>query len=310
MVTEKTIAEMANLWKEEKRQFVKKSTYVAYSLIVETHILPAFGDLTTVTEKDVQEFVLQKLQSGLSQKTIKDMLIVLRMILKFGAKKQYCAYVPFDVIFPTDREKQELDVLSVVNQRKIVSYVRDNFTFRNLGILICLSTGIRIGEVCALTWDDIDIDNGVIHIRKTIQRIYVNEGGVRKTELLIDTPKTATSMRDIPMIKELYEVLKPLKKVVRSDYYVLTNDAEPTEPRTYRNYYKRLLDKLGIPPIKFHGLRHSFATRCIESKCDYKTVSVILGHSNISTTLNLYVHPNYEQKKRCIDKMFRSIKKS
>lgn len=92
--------------------------------------------------------------------------------------------------------------------------------------------------------------------------------------------------------------------------YVLTNDAEPTEPRTYRNYYKRLLDKLGIPPIKFHGLRHSFATRCIESKCDYKTVSVILGHSNISTTLNLYVHPNYEQKKRCIDKMFRSIKKS
>ena len=213
-------------------------------------------------------------------------------------------------VCPTDREKQELDVLSVVNQRKIVSYVRDNFTFRNLGILICLSTGIRIGEVCALTWEDIDIDNGVIHIRKTIQRIYVNEGGVRKTELLIDTPKTATSMRDIPMIKELYEVLKPLKKVVRGDYYVLTNDAEPTEPRTYRNYYKRLLDKLGIPPIKFHGLRHSFATRCIESKCDYKTVSVILGHSNISTTLNLYVHPNYEQKKRCIDKMFRSIKKS
>ena len=167
MVTEKTIAEMANLWKEEKRQFVKKSTYATYSLIVETHILPAFGDLTTVTEKYVQEFVLQKLQSGLSQKTIKDMLIVLCMILKFGAKKQYCAYVPFDVIFPTDREKQELDVLSVVNQRKIVSYVRDNFTFRNLGILICLSTGIRIGEVCALTWDDIDIDNGVIHIRPT-----------------------------------------------------------------------------------------------------------------------------------------------
>lgn len=308
MVTEKNISQIADLWKEEKRQFVKKSTFAAYSLIVETHLQPAFGNLTAVTEKDVQDFVLQKLNGGLSQKTIKDMLIVLRMILKFGAKKNYCVYAPIDVIFPTDRERQELEVLSIANQKKIMRFVEDNFTFRNLGIFICLSTGIRIGEICALTWDDIDTDNGVIHIRKTIQRIYVKENGIKKTELLIDTPKTATSMRDIPMIKDLYEILKPLKKVVNNDYFVLTNESTPTEPRTYRNYYKKLLDKLGIPPIKFHGLRHSFATRCIESKCDYKTVSVILGHSNISTTLNLYVHPNYEQKKKCIDKMFRKIK--
>ena len=308
MVTEKNISQIADLWKEEKRQFVKKSTFAAYSLIVETHLQPAFGNLTAVTEKDVQDFVLQKLNGGLSQKTIKDMLIVLRMILKFGAKKNYCVYAPIDVIFPTDRERQELEALSIANQKKIMRFVEDNFTFRNLGIFICLSTGIRIGEICALTWDDIDIENGVIHIRKTIQRIYVKENGIKKTELLIDTPKTATSMRDIPMIKDLYEILKPLKKVVNNDYFVLTNEATPTEPRTYRNYYKKLLDKLGIPPIKFHGLRHSFATRCIESKCDYKTVSVILGHSNISTTLNLYVHPNYEQKKKCIDKMFRKIK--
>ena len=308
MVTEKNISQIADLWKEEKRQFVKKSTFAAYSLIVETHLQPAFGNLTAITEKDVQDFVLQKLNGGLSQKTIKDMLIVLRMILKFGAKKNYCVYAPIDVIFPTDRERQELEVLSITNQKKIMRFVEDNFTFRNLGIFICLSTGIRIGEICALTWDDIDTENGVIHIRKTIQRIYVKENGIKKTELLIDTPKTATSMRDIPMIKDLYEILKPLKKVVNNDYFVLTNEATPTEPRTYRNYYKKLLDKLGIPPIKFHGLRHSFATRCIESKCDYKTVSVILGHSNISTTLNLYVHPNYEQKKKCIDKMFRKIK--
>lgn len=308
MVTEKNISQIAGLWKEEKRQFVKKSTFAAYSLIVETHLQPAFGNLTAVTEKDVQDFVLHKLNGGLSQKTIKDMLIVLRMILKFGAKKNYCVYAPIDVIFPTDRERQELEVLSIANQKKIMRFVEENFTFRNLGIFICLSTGIRIGEICALTWDDIDTENGVIHIRKTIQRIYVKENGIKKTELLIDTPKTATSMRDIPMIKDLYEILKPLKKVVNNDYFVLTNEATPTEPRTYRNYYKKLLDKLGIPPIKFHGLRHSFATRCIESKCDYKTVSVILGHSNISTTLNLYVHPNYEQKKKCIDKMFRKIK--
>lgn len=308
MVTEKNISQIADLWKEEKRQFVKKSTFAAYSLIVETHLQPAFGNLTAVTEKDVQDFVLHKLNGGLSQKTIKDMLIVLRMILKFGAKKNYCVYAPIDVIFPTDRERQELEVLSIANQKKIMRFVEDNFTFRNLGIFICLSTGIRIGEICALTWDDIDIENGVIHIRKTIQRIYIRESGIRHTELIIDSPKTATSIRDIPMTRDLLSVLKPLRKVVNDSFFVLTNDSMPTEPRTYRNYYKKLLVKLDIPPIKFHGLRHSFATRCIESHCDYKTVSVILGHSNISTTLNLYVHPNYEQKKKCIDKMLRALK--
>ena len=104
-------------------------------------------------------------------------------------------------------------------------------------------------------------------------------------------------------------MLKPLKKVINDDYYILTNDERPTEPRTYRNYYKRLMEKLDIPKLKYHGLRHSFATRCIEVGSDYKTVSVLLGHSNISTTLDLYVHPNMEQKKRCITKVFKSLGK-
>ncbi|MDR2206718.1 MAG: tyrosine-type recombinase/integrase [Flavobacteriaceae bacterium] len=92
------------------------------------------------------------------------------------------------------------------------------------------------------------------------------------------------------------------------NFFILTNDAKPTEPRTYRNYYKKMMQSLNIPELKFHGLRHSFATRCIESNCDYKTVSVILGHSNISTTLNLYVHPNLEQKKKCIDQMAKMLR--
>ena len=111
------------------------------------------------------------------------------------------------------------------------------------------------------------------------------------------------------MGKELLAMVKPLKKVVNEDFYVLTNDEHPTEPRTYRNYYNSLMKKLDIPKLKYHGLRHSFATRCIEAGCDYKTVSVLLGHSSISTTLNLYVHPNMEQKKRCITKMFKSLGK-
>ncbi len=109
---------------------------------------------------------------------------------------------------------------------------------------------------------------------------------------------------------EALTLIKPLLKVVNTGFYVISNDSKPIEPRTYRAYYKRLMKSLNIPPIKFHGLRHSFATRCIESNCDYKTVSVLLGHSDISTTLNLYVHPNMEQKKRCITKMFKSLGKN
>jgi len=129
----------------------------------------------------------------------------------------------------------------------------------------------------------------------------------KHTEVILDTPKTKNSIREIPMTKDLLKMVRPVKKVVNGNFYVLTNEPQPTEPRTYRNYYKRLILSLGLPSMKFHGLRHSFATRCIESKCDYKTVSVLLGHSNISITLNLYVHPNMEQKKRCIDRMFRTL---
>ncbi len=295
-------------WQNDKKQYVKKSTYSAYVLLVKNHLLPFFGDKNKIEESDIQDFVFKKLDDGLSQKTIKDILIVLKMILKFGVKHQLLEYREIDVKFPTKRENETLEVMTRTNQRKLMEYIENNFTFKNLGIYICLCTGVRIGELCALTWKDIDVDNGVISVRKTIQRIYIIDEGVKRTELLIDTPKTKNSIRDIPMTSELLKIIKPLKKIVNDGYYVLTNEAKPTEPRTYRNYYKRLMKKLGITELKFHGLRHSFATRCIEGKCDYKTVSVILGHSNISTTLNLYVHPNLEQKKRCINQMRKTLK--
>ena len=307
MNEQKTIAQLISLWKADKKQYVKKSSFSAYVLLVENHLLPAFGDKKIIEEAQVQTFVFQKLEQGLSKKTIKDILIVLKMVLKFGAKNKYFEHIPFDIQFPTEREKHNIEVLSRTNQKKVMSYIETHFTFRNVGVYICLSAGIRIGEVCALTWEDIDTDNGVINIRKTIQRIYLIEDGDRKTELILDTPKTKNSIRSIPMSRDLLRMLKPLKKIVNNSFFVLTNDAKPTEPRTYRSYYKNLMKELNMPNLKFHGLRHSFATRCIESKCDYKTVSVLLGHSNITTTLNLYVHPNLEQKKKCIDQMFKAL---
>ena len=308
MDKKKTIGEVAALWKKDKQQYVKQSTIAAYALILENHILPVFGDKVQLTETDVQAFALKKIHDGLSQKTVKDVLIVLKMIQKFGANNGDLPFMEWSVKFPTEQTKQELEVLSINNQKRIMQYAIDNFTFRNLGIYICLSTGIRIGEICALKWGDINIATETISINRTIERIYVIDGEKRHTEVVIGTPKTKNSLREIPMSKELLKIVRPLKKVMNDEYFILTNEAKPTEPRTYRNYYKQLLKQLGIPDLKFHGLRHSFATRCIESQCDYKTVSVILGHANISTTLNLYVHPNMEQKKKCINQMFKKLR--
>lgn len=308
MIAENKFSKIVALWREDKKQYVKRSTFAAYTLLIENHILPSFGEMALVEEHDVQTFVFRKLNEGLSHKTIKDILIVLKMILRFGAKNQMTEYRQIDIKFPTERDKHSIDILNRSHQKQIMEYIRLHFTFKNLGIYICLSAGMRIGEICALTWDDLDVENGIIHVRKTIQRIYVIEEHRKYTEVILDTPKTKNSIREIPMTKNLLKMIRPIKKIVNGNFYVLTNEPKPTEPRTYRNYYKQFMQSLGLPLMKFHGLRHSFATRCIESKCDYKTVSVLLGHSNISTTLNLYVHPNLEQKKRCMEQMSRLLR--
>lgn len=308
-MTTKTIREIALAWKSDKQRYVKQSTYAAYVLILENHILPSFGECRALSEQLVQDFVLKKLNSGLSIKTVKDLLVVLKMVMKFGVKNKWTDYCEWDIKYPTNESHKDIEVLTVEHHKKILNFIQQNFTFRNLGIYISLTTGLRIGEICGLKWEDIDIVSGTISVKRTIERIYIAEGNHKCTKLIINTPKTKNALRDIPITKELLTMIKPLKRVMNDNFYVLTNDEKPTEPRTYRNYYHRLMKRLNIPRLKYHGLRHSFATRCIESNCDYKTVSVLLGHSNITTTLNLYVHPNMEQKKRCIAKMLKSLNK-
>lgn len=306
----KNIRELSELWKTEKAPFVKASTMAAYTLALRTHIVPHFGEMQTFNETDVQQFVLAKTTQGMSRKTIVDLLTIIKMLLKFGVKKKWMNYQDWDIQIPNAGAKKQIEVFTIAEQRLILHYIEHNFSFKNLGIYICLNTGMRIGEICALTWGDIDLQKGIIKVEKTIERIYNTQplGSGRHTQLIINTPKTENSYREIPISNHLMKLIKPLSKLVHPHHYVLTNEVTPTEPRTYRNYYGKLIKKLGLKPLKFHGLRHSFATRCIESKCDYKTISVILGHSNIQTTLNLYVHPNLEQKKRCINKMTKLFK--
>lgn len=301
-------SDVVALWKADKRRYVKRSTYATYCTLIRSHLLPGLGGKEDIREEEVQEFVNRKLADGLSRKTARDILVILKMILRYGAKHGLLPERQIDVVFPPERENHEVQVLTLSNQRKLMNYVKENPGCYNLGILICLTAGLRIGEVCALQWDDVDVASGVIRVYKTIQRIYLADENERFTGIIIDKPKTRNSQREIPMTRELLGLLRPLKKNAHGDYYVLTNSSKPTEPRIYRNYFNKILRRLNLPKMRFHGLRHSFATRCIESKCDYKTVSVLLGHSNISTTLNLYVHPNLEQKRKCINSMGRLLK--
>ena len=295
-----TFKELSQMWSDMKRPLVKHSTMCAYRLIIRHYLLPYFGTATEISEGDVQQFIISQTEKGLARKTIRDIVATLKAVVKFGAGKKLFRRDEWMLTYPSDASERHLQTLSMSQQRKLMRHLTENPSHKNVGILIAICTGMRIGEVCALQWKDVDLIQRVITVRRTVGRVYNSD--MRATEKVFSKPKTQNSFREIPVSKPLHAVLRELKRA--SDTPFVVGRAETsTEPRAYRDYFYRLLQRLGIPHIVFHGLRHTFATRCIESHCDYKTVSAILGHSNVSTTLNLYVHPNIDQKKRCIQKM-------
>ena len=299
-----TFQELAQQWCETKQPIVKYSTMCAYRLALCTHLLPRFGQMTQIEEVDVQGFILDKVKGGLAKKTVRDIIAVLRAIVKYGARQKLFEREDWQLDYPTTADDTKLPILSLTHQRKLMAYLTQQPDARNIGILLALCTGMRIGEICALMWEDVDLLHRMLRVRQTVGRIYNCD--LKATKRVFSSPKTKHSFREIPISKLLFDALSCVKKQSASTF-VVSSSIDATDPRTYRDYFARLLKKLQIPPIVFHGLRHTFATRCIESLCDYKTVSSILGHSNVSTTLNLYVHPNIQQKKRCINKMSKFI---
>lgn len=289
MNKKKTFQDVSKIWCDAKRPIVKHSTMCAYLLTLQTHLLPWFGTMETIAECDVQQFVIDKCASGLARKTVRDMVAVLKSIVKYGNKHGIFHFEEWEIEYPTDTENKLLPTLSLNHQRILMNHLIEQPTQQNIGVLLALCTGMRIGEVCALQWEDVDFTQRIITVRHTVGRIYNCE--LKTTERIHTSPKTKNSCREIPISKQLFQSLKTVRKQSQSPYVVGTS-TQSKEPRSYRDYFSRLLKRLNIPHLVFHGLRHTFATRCIESQCDYKTVSVILGHSNVATTLNLYVHPN------------------
>lgn len=301
--------DVAQSWKQDKRKHVKPSSYATYVQLLNAYIRPYFGGSgrLSVTDESVQDFVDLSVQKGLNVKTVKDTVIVLKMILRHGAKLGAWTYVDIRIQYPHQATAGagKMKIISARDNAKLLKHLQENLSHKNLGILITMQTGIRIGEICALQWRDIDLREGVVSIRKTVVRIWLKDGNEKQNALVVGSPKTLESEREIPLSASLMKILRPLVKSARGDYFIISNSATPIEPRLYRQYFYRLLASLGIPRIKYHSLRHGFATRCIASGGDYKTVSAILGHASVSTTMNLYVHPGNKEKLRCIENMLR-----
>lgn len=310
--------EVYEAWLPIKSRQVKISTLSCYKLIYIKILGPKFGDadVGTMNKKMIIPFMYELLDSGKSKKYCSDILIVLKMILQF-ASEELDVKIPatnWKITWPTKNKvaAPKIERYSPSEYRKIVDYVTNNPSPRNLGILITICTGMRIGEICALQWSDIDLDNKTIHVNKTIERICIPDNAdpsKKNTFVEIGSPKTTSSDRRIPILKTIFPIVKKFSAICKPDYYVCTCSENFTEPRTFRNYYKSfILDKVKLDHcIKFHGLRHTFATTLIENKVDIKTVSMILGHSDISTTLNVYVHPSDEAKRDAVNSGLKNI---
>lgn len=295
-------------WLLYKRDYIKESTYANYSNIISNHIAPDLGKyyLNKLNNKIIQEFLLNKYKNGkldnsggLSIKTIKDIVAIIKSSLKSAMKEKLIQNLSLDFIYPKTNTKDKAYILSKQEQNNLANYIIENKSIRSLGILLTLYSGIRIGELCALQWKDIDFKNNILHIDKTLQRVYIKDNTNNISKIIITKPKTHNAEREIPLNKEFSSELKKYK--TNSDDYILSCTNKWIEPRTYRRFYKKILKKANITNINFHGLRHTFATNCIKLGIDYKTVSELLGHATINITLNLYVHPEMSQKKKCIN---------
>lgn len=295
-------------WLLEKKDYIKESTYANYSNNIFNHIIPKLGNyyLNELNHKVIQDFLLELSKNGrkdnnggLAEKTIKDITIIIKGSIKKGINEDKIKHIELTFNYPKDNKENKLYVLTKREQNKITNYVLENINSRNIGLLISLYSGIRIGELCALKWEDVDFKKNCLTINKTIQRVYIKDKNKNISKVIITTPKTKNANREIPINKEFLEILKKVKS--DKQHYILTGNEKYIEPRTYRKYFNKVLDELKIKHFNFHSLRHTFATNCISLGVDYKTVSELLGHANVNITLNLYVHPRYSQKKKCID---------
>lgn len=294
--------EILKQWLNSKKN-IKIQTYQKYENLIRLNLNNNLGKITIseIKQLDIVNFFEDLTKKCVSISTQKTLFYIINSALKFAYQNKYCKYIDLKIIkFKSSTPK--IQVFSREIQQKLEEELKKNLNIRKVCLLLCLYTGLRIGEICGLKWEDIDFDNKSIHIKRTIERIKnANKESTSKTILIESTPKSITSERIIPIPDFLIEYLKKYQNA--DNFYILSNDETLYDTRQFEAFYARTLKKIGIDHVNFHTLRHTFATRSIEAKMDIKTLSEILGHSSIEITLKLYVHPSYELKKQSIESL-------
>ena len=308
IIISKNMTDICVEWYNKRKIKLKYSSQTEYYRTVHNHIIPYFKDISPkeITSKTVQKFIDDKYDNGngLSAKTICDKVTLLLQIIKYAEKEKYISAFDYDDICLPKIEASDFRILTPTEEEKLDSYLKNNLTLENFGIILTKETGIRIGELCALKMGDIDIEKGTLTINKTIQRVKnLDENATSKTKIIITAPKSKKSIRVIPLPDSITNMAKNLYKNYSQDTYILTGTAKYIEPRLLQKRFKKLMEELEIKNITVHSLRHFFATKAVENGFDVKSLSEILGHSSVRFTLEKYVHSSFELKRKHMNKM-------
>ena len=285
--------EAAQEWLAEIRDKRKKSTYIKYQFIYNRYLKKELGPVKI--HKITNHAVKESLPETLSDSIRKSIYCVLNQILKSVSQKYSTPILPLKTSVVGLRNKP-VEVLNRKEQTELFSSLCSETDSFKMAILLCLYTGLRLGELCALKWSDIDFENKVMIVTRTVQRLYM-EGQRTKTILTETDPKSGYSRREIPLCSPALELLSQF----RDNREYVFGGHKPAEPRTVQNHFKRILKEAGVENHNFHTLRHTFATNCIEGGTDVKSLSELLGHSDVQITLNRYVHPSMDTKRKYLD---------
>lgn len=291
-------------WLRLRKNKIRESTYIKYDTVIEKHIKPKLGGCYPqgITSGIAEDFSAELMDEGLAVKTVHDILAVLHGVLKYTAAQLPGAFPVVEIIYPKE-SRREMRVLNRDEQERLVAYLLNGTDVCKFGVLLMLLTGVRIGELCALKWGNINLEEQTIRIDATLYRLHdtAMESDSR-TRIVIGAPKSDTSLRIVPLTDYAAELCRRFA-VRNENTYVLTGTAEYMEPRTLQYRIEKYTRDCGLDGVHAHTLRHTFATRAVEVGFEIKSLSEVLGHANTTITLERYVHSSMELKRSNMDKL-------